>query len=84
MLNLELPPDLEATLRLQMAQTGQDMGEFVVQAVREKIGRATTFREISTPFTGAVDASAMSDEEFDRFFEERRREVWRQKQDVAP
>jgi hypothetical protein len=82
-LNIDLPPDVEETLRLQAARSGQDVRAFVVQAVREKIGRAGTFQEVCAPFSKAVDASSVSDEEFDRFFEERRDEVWRQKQDNA-
>lgn len=83
MLNIELPSEIEDALRLQAAQSGQDIGEFVAQAVREKIGRSEVFREICAPFAKAVEASGASDEEFDQFFEERRNEVWRLKQDNA-
>jgi hypothetical protein len=82
-LNIELPPEVESALRLQAAQNGQDMGAFVVQAVREKIGRAATFQAVCAPFAKAVQASGVTEEEFDRFFEESRNEVWRQKQDNA-
>ena len=84
MLNIDFPPEVEETLRFQAAQSGQDVGAFVVQAVREKIGKAGTFQEICAPFAKAVEASGASDEEFDQFFEERRDEVWRQKQGNAP
>ena len=82
-LNIDLPPEIETALRLKAEQSGQDMRSFVVEAVREKIGRAGSFREICAPFAKSVEESGMSDEEFDRFFEERRDEVWRQKQDSA-
>ncbi len=74
-LNIDLPVEIEATVRLQAAQSGQDVGAFVVQAVREKIGRARTFQEVCAPFAKAVEASGMSEEELDRFFEERRDET---------
>ncbi len=82
-LNIDLPAEVEAAVRLQAAQNGQDMGAFVVQAVREKIGRGATFQEVCAPFAKAVEASGTSDDEFDRFFEECRDEAWRQKQDNA-
>ncbi len=82
-LSIELPPEVETALRLQAAQSGQDLRSFVVQAVKEKIGRVGSLREICAPFAKSVEESGMSDEEFDRFFEERRDEVWRQKQDSA-
>jgi hypothetical protein len=82
-LNIDLPPDLESDLRTQAAQNGQDMGAFVVQPVREKIGRAATFQAVCAPFAKAVRASVVTEEEFDRFFEESRDEVWRQKQNNA-
>ena len=81
MLNIDLPPELENALRLRAAQNGQDVGDFVTQAVREKIDRASTFREVCAPFAKAVESSGASDDEFDRFFEDRRNEVWRLRQD---
>jgi predicted transcriptional regulator len=80
---IHLPPDLEQALRLQAAQTGQDVDAYVLQAVREKIARARTFEDVCAPFAQAVDASGMSDEEFDRFFETARQTVWCQKQGKA-
>ena len=78
-LTIHLPPEIEAAVRLQAAQRGQDIGAFVVQAVKEKIAKAATFEEVCAPIARAVEASGISDEEFDRFFEERRDEVWREK-----
>jgi hypothetical protein len=59
------------------------VGGFVLQAVREKITRARSFEEICAPFAHAVEAAQVADEEFDRFFEEVREEVWREKQTQA-
>jgi hypothetical protein len=82
-LTIDLPRDVEEALRLQAAQSGQKIGAFVLQAVKEKIARASTFQEVCAPFAEAVQASGVSDEEFDCFFQQRREEVRRQKQDDA-
>ncbi len=82
-LTIDLPPELEEALRLQAAQTGQDLGALVIQAVRERIARARPFDEVCAPFAQAVKASGVSEEEFDRFFEETRDEVWRGKRGRA-
>ena len=52
----------------------------MLQAVQEKMAKARTFDEICAPFVQAVEASGINDEDFDRFFEEVREEVWREKQ----
>lgn len=76
---IELPSDLEEALRLQAAQSGQDLGSLVLQAVREKIARSRTFEEVCAPFARAVEASGMTDEALDAFFEEARENAWREK-----
>jgi hypothetical protein len=81
---IDLPPDLEKTLRQHAARSGQDLGAFILQAVQEKIAKARTFDEICAPFAQAVAASGISDEEFDRFIEEVREEVWQEKQSNKP
>ena len=83
-LTISLSPELEQALREQAAQSGQDMVSFVLEAVREKITRARTFEEIGAPLARAVEATRMTDEEFNRFFEEARDEVWREKQGGPP
>ncbi len=83
-LTLELPPDLEKTVRAQAAKNGQDVGAFILQAVNEKLAKARTFDDICAPFADAVVASGMRDDELDRLFEEAREEVWQQKQSKKP
>jgi predicted transcriptional regulator len=83
-LTIDLPPDLEKTVRQQAAKSGQDVNAFVVQAVHEKLAKARTFDEICDPFAQAVAASGISDDELDRFFEEVREEVWQEKQGKKP
>lgn len=77
---IELPPELEKSLRDQAARSGQEVSAFVLQAVKDKIAKARTLEEICAPFARAVEATGMSDEEFDHFFEEAREEVWKEKE----
>ncbi len=81
---IDLPPELEQTVRQHAARSGQDVSAFVLQAVQEKIAKAHTFDEICAPFAEAVAATGISDDEFNRFFEEVRDEVWREKQGKKP
>lgn len=81
---IDLPPDLEKTVRQEAARNGQDVTAFVVQAIREKIAKARSFDDVCAPLAQAVAATGMSDDEFDRFFEEARDEVWHEKQGKKP
>jgi hypothetical protein len=81
---INLPPDLEQTVRHHAARNGQDLSAFVLQAVQEKIAKSRTFDEICAPFARAVEASGISDAEFDRFFEDVREELWQEKQGKRP
>jgi hypothetical protein len=45
-LTIDLPPELEKTVRQQAAKNGQDVGAFVLQAVNEKLAKAPTNNEI--------------------------------------
>jgi predicted transcriptional regulator len=81
---IDLPPELETNLTEQAARSGQNVHALILQAIREKIAKARTFDEICAPFAQAVAASGISDEEFDRFFEEAREEIWQEKQSNRP
>ena len=82
-LTIDLPVDLEKTVRQQAARRGQDVTGFVLQAVEEKVAKARTLEEICRPFAKAVAATGITDQEFDDFFEEARNEVWQEKQGQA-
>jgi hypothetical protein len=71
-LTIDLPADLEQTVRQQAARRGQDVNGFILQAVEEKIAKARTFEEICQPFAKAVAATGITDQKFDEFFEEAR------------
>lgn len=83
-LSIDLPVDLEKSVRQQAARRGQDVTTFVLQAVEEKVAKARTLEEISRPFADAVAATGMTDQELDDFFEEARNEVWQEKQGQSP
>jgi hypothetical protein len=76
---IDLPPELETALRQHAAGSGQDVRSFVLQAVQEKIARAQTFDQVCSPFARAVEATGMSDEELETFFEGVREEAWQDK-----
>ena len=82
-LTIDLPSELEQTVRQQAARRGQDVNGYVFQAVQEKVAKARTIAEISRPIADAVAATGISDQEFDEFFEEARKEVWQAKQGQA-
>jgi hypothetical protein len=79
-MTIDLPPDLEKAVRQEAMRSGKDLGTFVLQAVQEKMARSRSFDEVCAPFAHAVEAAGVSDEEFDRFIEEAREEVWQEKQ----
>ena len=82
-LTIDLPPELEKAVRQHAAASGQDVNVFVTHAVREKIAKARTFYEVCAPFARAVEETGITDDEFDRFFEDAREEVWQAKQGNA-
>jgi hypothetical protein len=77
---INLPPELEKTVRQQAAKNGQDVDAFVLEAVNEKLAKVRTFDEICAPFAQAVAASGISDEELGRLFDEAREGVWQEQQ----
>jgi hypothetical protein len=81
---IDISPELEKALREHVARGGQDVNKFVLQAVEEKIAKARVFDEVCAPFAEAVAATGVSDEEFDRFFDEVRDDVWQEKQGNKP
>lgn len=76
---IEIPVEIEATLRQHAARTGQDVNAFVLRAVEEKIAKANTFDEICAPIANAISAAGLPDAEIDEFFNDARNEVWKDK-----
>ena len=76
---IEIPSDLEETIRQRVVKAGQNLSAFVLEAVREKIARSQTLDEICAPFAQAVSASGITDDGFDELVVESREEVWQAK-----
>ncbi len=57
-LTIDLPPEMERTLQQHAAQSGQDVGDYVLQALKEKIARVRTFDEICAQ--SSQETAAMS------------------------
>ena len=77
---IEIPTDLEATLRERLIHKPQSVTTFVLDAVREKLSRSRTLDEICAPFAQSVAASGVGDDELNQLFEEAREDVWQAKQ----
>ena len=74
-LTIELPTELESTLQARLQRDRQNVGAFVLAAVREKLSRCQTIDEICAPFANAVAASGIDDAEFDAVIQAARDEV---------
>jgi len=83
-LTIEMPPELEKSVRQQAAKNGLDVSTFVLQAIGEKVAKARHFDDICAPFAQAVAAAGIEEEEFDEMFNEIRNEAWQQKQSQRP
>ena len=81
---IDLPAEVERDVRQQAAKNGQDVGAFILQAVKERIAKTRSFDEVCAAFAHAVATSGVDDQEFDRFFEEVRQDVWQEKQGKHP
>ncbi len=78
-LTLTLPPEMEQKLQARATASGQEVAEFVVQTLAEKLRGQQTADELLAPFRKQVKESGMADEELEAFFDEVRDEVWREK-----
>jgi hypothetical protein len=54
-LTLNLPPDLENTVRQQAAKAGQDVGDFVLQAVNEKLAQQQSNNAATAGLAEVID-----------------------------
>lgn len=72
---IELPTELESKLQARLNRDRQNVGAFVLEAVREKLSRCQTIDEICAPFADAVTACGIGDSEFDAVMAAAREEV---------
>jgi hypothetical protein len=79
MLQIPLPPDVEARLRERAKARGEDVSTLAARLLEDALSTATV-DELLAPFRREVEESGISDDELDRFGEELRDEVWRETQ----
>jgi hypothetical protein len=81
-ITIDLTPEEEVRLRARASQRGRDLGRYVHDLIAKDI-RGPSSPEVDealAPFRRQVEASGMTDDQLDEFFEEVREEIWREKQ----
>lgn len=76
-ITIHLGPEDEKRLIARAARSGEDVTGYVHRLIVEDFGDAD---EPLGPFRRQVEASGMSDDDLESFFDEVRDEVWREKQ----
>jgi hypothetical protein len=79
MLQIPLPPDVEARLRERAKARGEDVSALAARLLEDALSTATV-DELLAPFRRQVAESGITDDELDRLGEELRDEVWRDAQ----
>lgn len=84
-ITIDLPPDVEASIKTQAAKDGLPLEDYVMSLVQEGIARRNridllaekSFDKILAPFRRNVEDNGMSDEELDDLFTKTRGEASR-------
>jgi hypothetical protein len=82
-ITIDLPPDVEASVKTQAAKEGLSLEDYVMSLVQEGIKKRDridflaekSFDEILAPFRRNVEDSGMSDEKLDDLFTRARKSV---------
>lgn len=90
-ITIDLPPDVESSLKTQAAKDGMPLEDYVTSLVQEGTQRrdridllaGKSFDEILAPFRRNVESSGASDEELDSLFTEARKEASRDREERA-
>ena len=90
-ITIDLPPDVEASIKTQAAKDGLPLEDYVTSLVQEGTQRRDriellaekSFDEILAPFRRNVGDSGMSDEELDDLFTKARKEASRTRKERA-
>jgi hypothetical protein len=90
-ITIDLPPDVEESVKTQAAKEGLPLEDYVTALVQEGTQRRDriniladkSFDEILAPFRRNVEDSGMGDEELDDLFTNARREASRARKDRA-
>lgn len=76
---IDLVPDLQRRLAERAARAGVDPSEYAEMIIIRELDRKAAADRALAPFRAQVEASGMTDDELDAFFEDVRDEVWREK-----
>ena len=90
-ITIDLPPDVEASVKTQAAKAGLPLEDYVTTLIQEGTQRRDridllaekSFDEILAPFRRNVADSEMSDEELDDLFTTARKEASRARRERA-
>jgi hypothetical protein len=90
-IRIDLPPDVEASVKTQAAKEGLPVEDYVTSLVEEGTKRRDRidllaekpFDEILAPFRRNVEDSGVSDDELDGLFTDARREASRARRERA-
>jgi hypothetical protein len=90
-ITIDLPPDVEASVKTQAAREGLPLEDYVIYLVQEGTKRRDRivllaekpFGEILDPFRRNVEDGGMSDEELGDLFNKARKETSRTKKERA-
>jgi cobyric acid synthase len=79
MLTIHVRQNTKAILEEKAKNDGKDFVEYVEDLLEKDAGRPKTIDEILAPFRREVEASEITDEEFDNLIEEVREEIHQEK-----
>jgi len=90
-ITIDLPPDVEESVKTQAAKEGLPLEDYVTSLVQEGTKRRDRidllaekpFNEILAPFRRNVEDSGVSDEELDSLFTDARKEASRARKESA-
>ena len=78
-LTINVPRNVGAILEEKAKTDGKELMEYVEDLLEKDADRPKTLDEILAPFRREVEASGITDEEFDDLIEEVREEVYQEK-----
>lgn len=90
-ITIDLPPDVEEAVKIQAAEDGLPLEDYVMSLVEEGTKRRDridllaekSFAEILAPFRRSVEGSRVSDNELDDLFVKARKEASRARKERA-
>jgi hypothetical protein len=70
-LNITLPPETEARLRERAEAQGEDIASYAARLLRDAVA-SPSIDDLLSPFRQQVEASGMTDEQLDEFYNDLR------------